>query len=776
MFVKGINDLKSHRPENPSRFRWSIKWKLMAVITVLVISLVAILSYTQISNQKRILEAELANRIELMKANLIERGKGHIVNLSGVVENGLAAFDLSGVLAALMDSVNNNREIKYAILVNSEGVVFADTHRPELTQIRLTGEQDRKALDSRDVTVFGYTDGNEAVIEIANPLQISTHPWGVLRLVYTLEFLEAEIESSQKQIKREINRMIYRSVATSLGFLIVCLFIVFFLSAGFSKPLIQLTESAKKLARGDFSVSADIKVYSQDEIGVLGNSFIEMSRDLKDSYTKLEEYSNRYHDLFEYSPISLWEEDFSQIKIYIDELRETGVNDLKAYFEMHPETIGNCFDKIKLLGVNQATLELYEAGSMEELSNNLSVIQLNHSDDILKKQLTALAEGKAFEIQCQNRTLSGRKIDVLMKATIPPGYETTWSKVLISIHDLSARMRAEFLKDMFGRYLSEEVTNTLIENPEKVNLGGEKRPVTIMISDLRGFTAIAERLDPEQIVQLLNTYFEVMVEVLLKYNATINEIIGDGLLVLFGAPHEMPDRAQRAIACAIEMQNAMGRVNAHNREQGLPVIEMGIGLNESEVIVGNIGSSKRSKYGVVGSVVNMTSRIESYTVGGQILVSESVRKQAGDILRIDGKREFIPKGADASLTIYEVGGIGAPYHLALDIKEADLAVLTRNVPVKCRVLGGNPDAEGWCDGLIVCLSDKSAEIESETPFEPLANIKMVLGGVPEELAKKAFYSKVIECTDSINKRYRIRFTSVPPEIASYFLAHQEYAE
>ena len=116
-----------------------------------------------------------------------------------------------------------------------------------------------------------------------------------------------------------------------------------------------------------------------------------------------------------------------------------------------------------------------------------------------------------------------------------------------------------FLKDMFGRYLSEEVTNTLLENPDMLNLGGEKRSVTIMMTDLRGFTALAERLEPEQVVQILNTYFEVMVEVLLKYNGTINEIIGDALLVIFGAPQQMPDRAERAVACAIDMQNAMAK-------------------------------------------------------------------------------------------------------------------------------------------------------------------------------------------------------------------------
>ncbi|MBW1941696.1 MAG: hypothetical protein JRJ51_02545, partial [Deltaproteobacteria bacterium] len=222
------------------------------------------------------------------------------------------------------------------------------------------------------------------------------------------------------------------------------------------------------------------------------------------------------------------------------------------------------------------------------------------------------------------------------------------------------------LKKMFGRYLSTEVMNAILKDPSSLELGGERRTVTIMMTDLRGFTALSERLEPEKVVQMLNAYFEVMVDIILKYHGTINEIIGDALLVIFGAPNEMPNRNAQAIASAIDMQNAMTEVNRQNRLNGLPELEMGIGLNEAEVIVGNIGSTKRSKYAVVGSGVNMASRIESYTVGGQVLISESVKREAGDILRIDNRMDVLPKGAQAPLSIYDVGGIGGDYNLALD--------------------------------------------------------------------------------------------------------------
>ena len=754
--------------------RWSIRWKLMGIITLLVFALVSVLSYTQISSQRKILEMELNERIALMRANLIERGKSFIINLSQQIENDLAGFNLSGVMQALKESAEINKEIKYAILMNASGVVFMDTHRPELTQTKLTEVRDKTALNQRKLRVMTYQEGDESVVEIVNPLQISTEPWGVLRLVYTLKLLENEIEISRKEIRQEIRRMIYRSILTSLLFLGGCLLFVFILSSRFSKPLIRLTESARKLSKGDFSISSDIEIRSRDEIGVLGASFVEMSKDLKGSYKKLEEYSNRYRALFEYSPTSLWEEDFSEVKIFIDGLRDKGIQDFRAYFNDHPEELKQCTDMIRILDVNESTLKLYEADSKEAMTQNLDKILTDKSHDILKEQVLAIAEGKPFEIQCVNRTLTGREITVLMKASIPPGYENNWAKVLISVHDLSERMRAVFLKDMFGRYLSEEVTNTLLENPDMVNLGGEKRSVTIMMSDLRGFTSLAERLEPEQVVQILNTYFEVMVEVLLKYNATINEIIGDALLVIFGAPQKMPDRAERAIACSIEMQNAMVKVNEENRLQGLPEIEMGIGLNEDEVIVGNIGSSKRSKYGVVGSGVNMTSRIESYSVGGQILISDSVRKQAGEILRIDEQREIIPKGAEAPLKIYEVGGIGAPYNLALEEKDPSLVPLGKKVPLLYTALDGKDVGKEHLKGFISRLSKKGAEIELREPLDLLTNIKMNLRDVPEELASKDFYGKVIECTGKDDHRYTVRFTSASPEIAAYFQALRQY--
>jgi adenylate cyclase len=327
---------------------------------------------------------------------------------------------------------------------------------------------------------------------------------------------------------------------------------------------------------------------------------------------------------------------------------------------------------------------------------------------------------------------------------------------------------------MFGRYLSPEVMSSLIENPASLELGGEKRRVTLMMTDLRGFTAMSERLQPEQVVRLLNAYFEVMVEVIVRHQGTINEIIGDALLVFFGAPQEVPDRARRAVACAIEMQNAMARVNERNRAAGLPELQMGIGLNDAEVVVGNIGTARRSKYAAVGSGVNMTSRIESYTVGGQILISESVRQAAGEVLRLDGQRDVLPKGAESPLRIYEVGGIGGRFNVALDESTPTVVGLASRVPVRYVLLEGKATGQPDREGHMLGLASHCLELAADEPLPAMVDVKMNLAGAGDVLATRDSYGKVIRAGAGQGVPALVCLTSLPPEVDAFLEALRRY--
>lgn len=224
-----------------------------------------------------------------------------------------------------------------------------------------------------------------------------------------------------------------------------------------------------------------------------------------------------------------------------------------------------------------------------------------------------------------------------------------------------------FIREVFGRFVTDEVAQKLLDTPEGLKLGGEKRTVTVLMSDLRGFTPMSDKLDPKQVVNLLNLYLERMVDVIMKYGGTIDEFIGDAILVIFGAPisESPPEDAARALACAIEMQQSMDDVNQEIAKLGLPELGMGIGLNTGEVVVGNIGSEKRMKFSIVGSPVNLTARIESFTLSGQILISGTTLGYLSGRARVDGRLRVKVKGLDHAVSIFEVGGIGDPYNLYL---------------------------------------------------------------------------------------------------------------
>jgi len=212
-----------------------------------------------------------------------------------------------------------------------------------------------------------------------------------------------------------------------------------------------------------------------------------------------------------------------------------------------------------------------------------------------------------------------------------------------------------FIRSTFGRYLSNDIVESLLDNPDGQTLGGSKRNVAILMADIRSFTKLSERLDAQQVVRILNNYLGVMSDIIVKHGGTVDEFIGDAILALFGAPVEADDIADAAIACAIEMQQAMSGVNDKNREMGLPEIHMGIGVNYGEVVAGNIGSETRAKYGVVGTPVNMASRIQAISSPGEVLASEQVVNAIVNTPPATGsKRTFIPKGSDHPLTLFPI--------------------------------------------------------------------------------------------------------------------------
>ena len=160
------------------------------------------------------------------------------------------------------------------------------------------------------------------------------------------------------------------------------------------------------------------------------------------------------------------------------------------------------------------------------------------------------------------------------------------------------RSRNDLLHQIFGRYFSEQVVDMILEQPQGAAIGGEKREITIMMADLRGFTSMSEMLDSDVVTDILNHYFSVMVEIITEHSGTVIEYLGDAILAVFGAPLVTTGQTEEAIAAAIQMQNQMQRVNEYCEALHYPVLEMGIGLHRGEVFIGNVGSENMMRYNV----------------------------------------------------------------------------------------------------------------------------------------------------------------------------------
>ena len=265
-------------------------------------------------------------------------------------------------------------------------------------------------------------------------------------------------------------------------------------------------------------------------------------------------------------------------------------------------------------------------------------------------------------------------------------------------------------------------------------------------------------------VSLLNHYLSAMVEVIQQNGGTIDEIIGDAILVLFGAPLALENDAQRAVLCALGMQKAMGGVNEQNVQRGWPEIEMGIALHRGEVVVGNIGSTKRSKYGVVGRTINTTARIESFTVGGQVIASPTLIPAAGRGLILGDEVEVHAKGMQEALRCRQLLGHEDHPELGLE-EETRCPPLAEPVPCHYVRLTGKHFNEQMEPAALVGLSHRRAVIEAAgPPLPPYSNIILRLEAETGEEAMPELYAKVIRPLAESGNRYFIHFTSVSPGV------------
>ena len=220
---------------------------------------------------------------------------------------------------------------------------------------------------------------------------------------------------------------------------------------------------------------------------------------------------------------------------------------------------------------------------------------------------------------------------------------------------LKEESEKQLIKSIFKQYVTAEVVDELLESPEKLALGGKKMKVTILFLDIRNFTRLSEQLTPEAVVDLLNSFFEEMVGIVFKYDGTLDKYLGDGMMVIFGAPVDRPDNARRAVECALEMQKASIEFSRRRRVENIYTIDgIGVGVNTGEVVVGNIGSQKHKEYTIIGDNVNLAARIVSIALVNQVLISEGTYLELADKLEVKKKETVKLKGKTEPVNVYEI--------------------------------------------------------------------------------------------------------------------------
>ena len=209
---------------------------------------------------------------------------------------------------------------------------------------------------------------------------------------------------------------------------------------------------------------------------------------------------------------------------------------------------------------------------------------------------------------------------------------------------------------LFGRYVSRDVYSQLMENPDLAELGGRRREMTVLFSDIRGFTSVTERGNPEALVGQLNEYFSRMVAVVFRHEGTVDKFVGDMVMALFGAPLDDPAHAEHAAAAAVDMVRELGELNREWAAKGMPQLDIGIGINSGDMIAGNIGSSSIMSYTVIGDNVNLGSRLESLNkeYKTRIIISDATRGRLTGAYDIRPLGDVVVKGKTTAVAIFEI--------------------------------------------------------------------------------------------------------------------------
>jgi class 3 adenylate cyclase/CHASE2 domain-containing sensor protein len=345
-------------------------------------------------------------------------------------------------------------------------------------------------------------------------------------------------------------------------------------------------------------------------------------------------------------------------------------------------------EKIVLIGYTAAGLVDLRANPLSTIAPGVE-LHANVIDNLINRDITRTAPsalmfplivllGAAFGFaidRTRSQLVSGIFAAVTLAALVTAGYGSlvagyhvpaftaavaiALTYVVITVFNfVREQHQTALLKMTFGRYVSPQILDHILDHPEKVRLGGERRDLTILFSDIRGFTSISEASEPEEVVEMLNEYLTRMVDILLKHGGTLDKFIGDAVMGFWNAPAADPDHARHAVACAVEMIEETARLRERWEAEGKASLRIGIGINTGEAVAGNIGSERVFGYTVIGDAVNLASRLESKNKDyvTEIIISESTLERMGDGFETVYLDDVKVKGKEKAVKIYEVKG------------------------------------------------------------------------------------------------------------------------
>ncbi len=292
-------------------------------------------------------------------------------------------------------------------------------------------------------------------------------------------------------------------------------------------------------------------------------------------------------------------------------------------------------------------------------------------------------------------------------------------------------------------------------------LGFRERDVSILLADLRGYTAMGNEHDGTTLIEVLDAFLAAMSDVVLAHGGTVDKFMGDAIMAVFGAPEPCTDHVRQALACAASMQIAMDALNATNEARGLPGIFCGVGVNTGRVMTGWLGSPRHREYCVVGDAVNLASRIESLSLRGQVLLGESTRAAAGDFALTGEVMQAYLKGQPGPVQVYELLAIPG---LSLEISRRDLRRSHRvrvEMPFNYQVLEGKRVQDAVHQGIARDIGYQGILAELHLPLPPFSDIKLALDLSPLGYREVDVYGKVLHTSErNGHAMTAIEFTAV----------------